>query len=76
MKPQIPKEIEDRLPLDVVKHIYSFVPHNKKPKKDKTPQLGFTVSPYMERDLRLLQSRELRGKNELWMRDLEEFVLT
>lgn len=29
----------------------------------------------MERDLRLLQHSSLRGKNEMWLRELDDFIL-
>jgi hypothetical protein len=73
MKPQLPPEIESLLPLEVVKIIYKFVPHIK-PKKDRSPQ-SITLSPHAERDLRLIQYSTLKGKCEMYLRDLDDFIL-
>ena len=73
MKPQLPPELVALLPDDIVNHIYSFVPHL--PKEKKTPTYPCSISPNMERDLRLIQGKALRGKNEMYLRDLEDFVL-
>lgn len=73
MKPQLPKEVEDLFPPAIIEKIYSYVPHL--PKKKTTPDYGFTVSPKLERDLKVLQSTLLRGKDEMWMRGLDDFVL-
>jgi hypothetical protein len=73
MKPQLPPEIESFLPLEVIKVIYRFVPHIK-PKKDKSPH-SLTLSPQAERDLRLIQYSTLRGKKEMYLFDLDDFIL-
>jgi hypothetical protein len=74
MKPSLPLPIEYFLSDDVLRCIYSFVPHLPKPKKTKSP-LFCSISPNMERDLRLIQCSTLRGKNEMYLRDLEDFML-
>lgn len=71
MKPQLPHEIAIHLPEDIIKHIQSFVPHLPKPKKEKE----ISVSPNMERDLRLIQNKKLKGMDNMYMRDLDMFVL-
>jgi len=71
MKPQLPPEIACYLPDDILSHIQSFVPHLPKPKKVKHQP----VSPNMERDLRMIQNKMLRGKDNMFMRDLEIFIL-
>ncbi len=73
MKPQLPPEIEALFPDAIVKHIYTFVPHLPKP---KSPKLPCTVSPSMERDLRVIQSKALKGKSEMYLKELEDFVLS
>jgi hypothetical protein len=73
MKPQLPPEIESLLPLEVIKMIYKFVPHNK-PKKDKSPS-SLTLSPQAERDLRLIQYGNYKGKNDMYLFDLDDFIL-
>jgi hypothetical protein len=73
MKPQLPPEIAALLPLEIVKHIYKFVPHLK-PKKDRSPG-SLTLSPAAERDLRLIQYSTLKGKNEMYLWDLDDFIL-
>ena len=69
MKPHLPPEVEALFPVAIVKHIESFVPHTPKPKK--TPP----VTPEMERDLRRIQAKLLKGKSQMYMRDLEDFIL-
>jgi len=73
MKPQLPNAIAARLPDDVIRLIDSFVPHL--PKKKASSPYPCTVSPNMERDLRLIQNMVLKGKNEMYLRDLYDFVL-
>lgn len=73
MKPHLPPQIEAILPDDIVRLINSFVPHLRKEKKS-TPY-PFKVSPNMERDLRLLQNKALKGKSDMYLRDLDDFVL-
>jgi hypothetical protein len=70
MKPQLPPQIATILPNDIVLLINSFVPHL--PKEKKSP---YSISPNMERDLRLIQSRALKGKNQMYLRDLDDFLL-
>ncbi len=72
MKPQLPPEIKAIFPPEIVMLINSFVPHLKP--SNKSPY-GCTVSPSMERDLRMLQNRVLKGKSETWLKDLDDFVL-
>jgi hypothetical protein len=67
-KPELPVEIAALFPPDVVKLIHSFVPRPQKPKS--TP-----ASPALERDLRRIQARALGGKSEMYLRDLEDFIL-
>jgi hypothetical protein len=72
MKPQLPPLLTFSLSEDVVRMIYSYVPHFRKQRKSKSV---CSVSPNMQRDLRRIQSTTLKGKNEMYMRDLEDFVL-
>ncbi len=67
-KPELPAEIAALFPPAIVKLIHSFVPRN--PKHRSTP-----ASPALERDLRRIQARSLRGASEMYLRDLEDFVL-
>lgn len=73
MKPQLPPEIQAIFPREIVMLINSFVPHLK-PAAEKSPY-GCTVSPSMERDLRIMQTKHLKGKSEMWLKDLDDFVL-
>jgi hypothetical protein len=67
-RPQLPVEIAALFPQSVVNLIHSFVPKNPKP---KTP----VASPAMDRDLRRIQNTILKGKSEMFLRDLEDFIL-
>lgn len=73
MKPQLPPDIEALFPLTIVAHIYKFVPHLKK--KRRTPPNSVTLSPQAERDLRLIQYSTLKGKCEMYLFDLDDFIL-
>ena len=84
MKPQLPECLCALLPDDVLGVINSFVPHLPKPKKNKRKgsmdSVDSTVSsvsrsPDVQRDLRLIQRRALKGTDGMFMRDLEDFVL-
>jgi len=73
-------DIQQKLPHDVVSLIMSYVPHlaHKKSKTKtptNTPANPFTVSPSFERDLRLINSKELKGKNAMYLMELDDFVL-
>lgn len=73
MKPQLPPCVCDQLPDDVLNIIQSFVPHlpKMKPVKSRSPSL----SPNAERDLRMIQRKALKGMNQMYLRDLDDFVL-
>lgn len=65
MKPRLPDAIEARLPLDVVRHIYRFIPHL--PKKRASPR------PDLQRELTRLQTSPKLTAMALY--GLEDFVL-
>lgn len=65
MKPRLPDAIEARLPLDVVRHIYRFVPHT--PKKRPTPR------PDLQRELTRLQTSPKLTAMALY--GLDDFML-
>ena len=73
MKPQLPDEIRKLFPVELVTLINSYVPHLPKPKK--SPGSICSYSPEMEKDLRRIQCHVLKGKNEMFMKELEDFVL-
>ena len=77
MKPQLPTEIQEKLPHEIVDYIMKFVPHSPKPKKT-SPTLtagSCSLSPALEKDLRRIQTQFLKGKTPDYMRDLDDFVL-
>lgn len=75
MKPELPPEIANVFPKEVLDKINSYVPHFP---PRKSPSIC-TYSPQMERDLRKLQSKlyspKMHGKNNMFLYDLEDFVL-
>jgi hypothetical protein len=73
MKPRLPKELEEMFPSAVLHTIYQFVPPI--PKQSPHLSMGVTLSPNMERDLRKIQHKMMAGKNEMYLRDLDDFVL-
>jgi hypothetical protein len=68
MKPQLPDEIRLTLPMEIVHHIYSFVPHIEK----VSPKIP---SPSLQKELRRIQFTNLKGKSAMYMRGLEDFCL-
>lgn len=81
MKPQLPMDIQEKLPHEVVSLIMSYVPHltRKEVKKHttpaNTPANPFTMSPSLERNLKLINSKELKGINAMYLIELDDFVL-
>jgi hypothetical protein len=55
------------LPLDVVYVIDSFLPRPPKKKKE--------ISPSLQSQLKKIQSMDLKGKNAMYMRDFDDFIL-
>lgn len=64
MKPTLPKEIQDILPDDIIRIINSFVPHLSKKK-----------SPSLQHEIMKLQRSPIRGKNEMFLKGFDEFIL-
>lgn len=75
MKPQLPPEIQEKLPHEIVDHIMKFVPHSPKPKKTSPTMSPCAYSPTLEKELRRIQHMTLKGKSADYMRDLEDFIL-
>ena len=68
MKPRLPIEIQDILNDDVIRVIYSFVPHLPKKVSPK-------VSPSLQYEIMKLQRSPKRGKNEMYLRGFDDFIL-
>jgi hypothetical protein len=66
MKPELPREIRELLPREIVGIIRSFVPHIS---KSNPP------SPGLQRELERLQRSPLKGKNEMYLKGLSDFIL-
>lgn len=58
----------DILPDELIYVINSFIPRPPKKKKQ-------TISPSMQKELTKIQTLSLKGKNAMYMRDLEDFCL-
>ena len=56
-----------KLPDDILRHIIGFIPVPPKKKK--------SVSPSFQKELYRIQKLSLKGKNNMYMRDLEDFLL-
>jgi hypothetical protein len=67
MRPKLPSEIEQQLPEDIVRHIYKYVPHFPKEKVK-------TFSPQLYKDLKHIQTKELRGTSTKYLWDFEELI--
>jgi hypothetical protein len=68
MKPRLPMEIQDFLPDDIIRIINSFVPHLQ---KKKTPK----VTPSLQYEIMKIQRSPIRGKNEMFLKGFDEFIL-
>ena len=81
MKPQLPMEIQQRLPHELVFLVMSYVPHLTREEQGlgktphTTPKNPFTMSPNAERDLRVINSKILKGKLETYLLEMDDFVL-
>ncbi len=53
--------------MDVVREIDKFFPYPKKKKE--------SISPSMQKELQKIQTLNLRGKSNMYMKDLIDFVL-
>jgi hypothetical protein len=68
MKPRLPSEIEALLPDDILIMISKYLEHLRKPKVKP-------ASPSLQKELTKIQGFYLFGKNEMYLRDLDEFIL-
>jgi hypothetical protein len=67
MKPRLPPPLEVRFPSTVLHVLYSYVPAESPKSKPASPQL--------QKDLLKIQNAKLRGKNVMYLYDLDDFVL-
>ena len=65
---KLPEEIEQLYPEDIINHIYSYIPY---PKKHSSPN----SSPSLQKELQKIQSVKINKKSEMYMKDLEDFLL-
>jgi hypothetical protein len=68
VKPILPREISMNLPVDVIRSIYSFVPHMPNTPSPKT-------SPSLQKELIRIQTSSLIKKSAMFMYELVDFVL-
>jgi len=68
MKPRLPSEIEAFLPDDILFVISTYLQHLRKPKIKP-------ISPSLQKELTKLQGCDLFGKNEMYLKDLDDFIL-
>jgi hypothetical protein len=66
MKPQLPHEIRLKFPPEIVHIIASYVPHL--PLKEYP-------SPSLQREFKRIQTPKLHGKNEMYLKDFDDFLL-
>lgn len=67
MKPRLPPALEARFPSHVLHVLYTFVPAETPKSKPASPQL--------QKDLQKIQNSKLKGIKEMYLYDLEEFLL-
>lgn len=66
MKPQLPDHIRKKLPSELIHLIATYVPHMEPVK---------IPSPSLQRELIRLQRSPLGRKNELYLKEFEDFIL-
>ena len=66
MKPRLPKEVELFFPSDVVRYIYTYIPHLVK----KEPP-----SPTLQKQLMRLQCDKRCVWSSMYLKGLDDFVL-
>lgn len=68
-KPRLPTEIEQKLPADIVRLIYTFVASETRRQSPLMSHAGQTA-------IRSLQSSpKLKGRNEMYLYGLDDFLL-
>jgi hypothetical protein len=67
-KPQLPIEIQNLLPKELVSLIHSFVPKYEK-------DIPKTPSPNLQKELMKIHYSKLRGISPTYLYDLEDFCL-
>ena len=71
VKPRLPEELEKSIPPELVHIIYSFLPHFP---RSPPPSPTFYAST-LKSELTKIQCKSMRGKNAMYLIDLEDFVL-
>ena len=71
VKPRLPEELEKSIPPELVHIIYSFLPHFP---RSPPPSPTFYAST-LRCQLTKIQGKPMRGKNAMYLFDLEDFVL-
>jgi hypothetical protein len=67
VRPILPPDVSVKLPIELVRNIYSYVPHNE-PEKPK-------YSPSLQTQLARLHVAHMKGVSGTYMRGLEDFCL-
>jgi hypothetical protein len=70
-QPRLPRELELKLPPELVHIIYRFAGKHPKP-KPKSPVLSHTVQTKLTQ---IQNSPALKGKNEMFLYGLEDYLL-
>jgi len=68
LREQLPLEVQEIFPDELVRIIHSYIPYRK---KKKSP----TTSPSLQKELTRIQNTLLRGKSAMYMKDLIDFCL-
>ena len=66
MKPRLPKEVELFFPSDIVRYIYTYIPHLVK----KEP-----MSPSLQKQLTKLQFNKRCDWSAMYLKGFDDFVL-
>lgn len=67
-KPQLPKDIQNLLPKELVSLIHSYVPKYE-------ISLSKTPSPNLQKELTKIQNTKIHGKLSTYLYDFEDFCL-
>jgi hypothetical protein len=68
VRPILPPAISNSLPIELVRNIYSYVPHNEKKEKP-------VYSPSLQAQLEKLHVTHMKGVSGMYLKGLDDFCL-
>jgi hypothetical protein len=66
VRPILPPDVSKTLPIELVRNIYAYVPHNKKERP---------LSPSLQLHLQKLHVSHMKGVSGMYLKGLDDFCL-